>query len=196
MSEPSSVDPENAIRRYLLFLDDPTKLRDEGEVQRRTVAVLEAADPIEKLKALAALERAASVDEAELRDGFVRHAKSWADDHGISVRAFRELKVPDNVLAAAGFDVPAGRRRGRPPTPEGGEGRPRRRMVSSRDIKDAVLAFTEPFTLNDVMAKAGGSPLTVRKAVDELIDEGRVDKRGPVPDYRGRGRAPVQYAVR
>src|SRR4051794_41708487 len=103
--------PEDAIRRYLNFLEDPAKLRDEAEVQRRTLAVLEATDPIEKLKALTALERAAAVDEAALRNAFVRHARAWAEENGIGMRAFAELKVPNDVLAEAGFDGPPARPR-------------------------------------------------------------------------------------
>jgi hypothetical protein len=188
------ISPEEAIRSYLLFLDDPTKLRDEGEVQRRTVAVLEAHDPIQKLKALAALEKAAAVDEKGLRAGFVEHAQEWAEANGISVRAFRELKVPNDVLAAAGFQVTAQRNRR---SVTGSAGTPavtqRRPAVSAVDIKEAVLTLAEPFTLSEVMAKVGGSPMTVRKAVEDLIAEGRVERQGPVPGYSGRGRAPIQY---
>jgi hypothetical protein len=186
--------PEDAIRRYLNFLEDPAKLRDEAEVQRRTLAVLEATDPIEKLKALTALERAAAVDEAALRNAFVRHARAWAEENGIGMRAFAELKVPNDVLAEAGFDVPAARpRRSTPTSGTVGEGT-RRKSVSSADIREAVMTFPEPFTLAEVMAKVGGSPMTVRKAVEDLVAGGQVERRGPVPGYSGRGRAPIQYA--
>jgi hypothetical protein len=187
--------PEEAIRGYLLYLDDPTKLRDEGEVQRRTVAVLEAHDPIEKLKALAALEKAASVDEKGLRAAFVEHARAWAEANGISVRAFRELKVPNDVLAAAGFEISTSRRRSVTATAGTVNDTPSRRpAVSATEIKEAVLTLAEPFTLAEVMAKVGGSPMTVRKAVEDLIAEGRIERRGPVPGHSGRGRAPIQYA--
>jgi hypothetical protein len=189
---------EEAIRSYLLFIDDPTKLRDEAEVQARTVAVLQADDPIEKLKALAALERASAVDGKGLRAAFVEHAQAWAEANGISVEAFLKLEVPADVLIAAGFDVPPARvRRTAPGAAAPGGGPPTRRpAVAASDIKEAVLTFAEPFTLNEVMAKVGGSPMTVRKAVEDLITEGKVERQGPVPDYSGRGRAPIQYARR
>ena len=193
--EREQTSPEEAIRSYLLFLDDPTKLRDEGEVQRRTLAVLEATDPIEKLKALAALEQAAAVDEKGLRAGFIEHAGDWATANGISVKAFRELKVPVDVLSAAGFEVTNERVRRTSGTGSGADAPRRRPAVSASDIKEAVLTFAEPFTLNAVMAKVGGSPMTVRKAVEDLIAEGRVERQGPVPGYSGRGRAPIQYAL-
>jgi hypothetical protein len=193
--EPSALTPEDAIRRYLVFLEDPLKLRDEGEVQLRTLAVVNAEDPIEKLKALAALEKASAVDKEALQAGFIEHAGKWAEANGVSVRAFRELKVPTDVLVSAGFDVSSVRGRAvSSPVGTVGPGTPRKRSVSSAEVKEAVLAYAEPFTLNDVMTKVGGSPMTVRKAVDDLIEAGEVEKRGPVPDYTGRGRAPIQYA--
>jgi hypothetical protein len=191
------IAPEEAIRDYLLFLDDPNKLRDEGEMQRRTVAVLEAQDPIEKLKALAALEQAAAVDEKGLRARFVEHARTWAEANGISVQAFRELRVPDDVLTAAGFEVKGPRSRRTVTSTVGPTTAPSRRRpaVSTTEIKEAVLTLAEPFTITEVIAKVGGSPMTVRKAFDDLMAEGRIERRGPVPGHSGRGRAPIQYAL-
>lgn len=182
-------DAETAVRQYLLYLEDPGQLRDEADVQKKSQAVEAAVDPIDKLKALAELERVAKVEEGPLREGFVAHAKAWADQTGVPVSGFREMKVPDDVLRAAGFDVPAGRR-GR----SAGAGRQRARAVSVADIKNYVLAQTGTFLLADVMAGVGGSQATVRKAIDELIDAGQVNKLGPVPHYTGRGRAPTQYS--
>jgi hypothetical protein len=131
----------------------------------------------------------ARIEEGPLREGFVAHAKAWAEQAGVPVSGFREMKVPDDVLRTAGFDVPAGRRgRG------GGAGRQRAKAVSVEEIKNYVVAQTGTFLLADVMAGVGGSQATVRKAVDELIDAGEVNKLGPVPDYAGRGRAPTQYS--
>ncbi|MGH9211423.1 MAG: hypothetical protein ACRD2C_12190 [Acidimicrobiales bacterium] len=185
---------ETAVRTYLLYLEDPGKLRDESEIQKKTAAVLDANDPIEKLKALADLERVANIDEVPLREGFVQHAKRWATEQSIPLSAFRELKVPDDLLREAGFDLPASRRRGR--GAGAGDGRQRAKAVPVDEIKAFVLGQKGTFILNDVMGGVGGSPATVRKAVDELIDARQVDKLGPVPDYHGRGRAPIQYKTR
>ena len=106
-------DAEGAVREYLLYLEDPAQLRDDKDLQRKTQAVLDAKDPIDKLRAISELERASTIDEAPIRDGFVTHAKAWASEASIPVTAFRELRVPDDVLKAAGFDVPAGKGRGR-----------------------------------------------------------------------------------
>jgi hypothetical protein len=191
MPADTSTDAEGAVRSYLLYLEDPSKLRDEAEIQKKTQAVLDAVDPIDKLKALAELERVAKVDEGPLRDGFVAHAKDWATAQRIPVAAFRELRVPDDVLRAAGFDVaPTVDRRRRA---AGEAPRQRARSVPVEDIKAFVLAQSGTFVLADVQSGAGGSPATVRKAVEELVESGQVEKLGPVEGYAGRGRAPIQY---
>ncbi|HEY8546033.1 MAG TPA: hypothetical protein VIL36_13335 [Acidimicrobiales bacterium] len=190
MTAATKSEAEAAVRQYLLYLDDPAKLRDEAEIQRKTKAVLDATDPIDKLKALADLERVANIDEKPLREGFIANAKAWADEQGIPLAAFRELKVPDDVLRAAGFDVPVARSRRR-----GGssEGRQRAKAVPVEEIKAFILRQKGTFLLVDVINGVGGSQATVRKAIDELIGSGDVEKLGPVPDYQGRGRAPLQY---
>jgi hypothetical protein len=190
MTAATKSEAEGAVRLYLLYLEDPAKLRDDTEIQKKTKAVLDAKDPIDKLKALAELERVANIDEKPLREGFVAHAKAWADDQGIPLAAFRELKVADDVLRAAGFDVPTGRQRGRG---SAGEGRQRAKAVPVDDIKAFILNQKGTFLLADVINGVGGSQATVRKAIDELIDAGQVQKLGPVPDYQGRGRAPLHY---
>ena len=191
MTVATKSEAEAAVRQYLLYLEDPAKLRNESEIQKKTKAVLDAADPIAKLKALAELERVANIDEQPLREGFVANAKTWAEEQGIPLAAFRELKVGDEVLRAAGFDVPASRSRRRGGA--GGEGRQRAKAVPVEDIKAFILSQKGTFLLVDVINGVGGSQATVRKAIDELISSGDVQKLGPVPDYQGRGRAPLQY---
>lgn len=190
------VDGEGAVRLYLMYLSDPDSLRDEARINALTADVEKAKDPIDKLRALAELERARAVDPSQFREGFVRNAKAWADEQGIGPGAFRELGVPEDALAEAGFDVGTRRGRGR-----GGRrgvvsgGRQRAKAVPAEDIKRQVLELSGPFTLSDVMERAGGSPATVRKAVEDLVESGKVEKLGPAADHSGRGRAPTQYAV-
>jgi hypothetical protein len=189
----TDFDSEGAVRLYLLYLEDPAKLRDTAEIQKKTQAVLDAKDPIDKLRALAELERASEVDEVPLREGFVKHAKAWSDEQQIPVSAFTELRVPDDVLREAGFDVPTKARRGR----RAGPSEPRRqraKAVPAEEIKTYVLNQRGTFVLADITSGVGGSPATIRKAVDELVESGQVEKLGPMPDYHGRGRAPTQYS--
>ena len=188
----SKTKAETAVRRYLLYVEDPGQLRDDTEIQKKTRAVEHAVDPIDKLKALAALERASNIDESPLREGFVAHAKAWAETTGVPPAAFRELKVPDDVLRAAGFDLPTGSRRGR--RTGSSTTRQRAKAVPVEDIKAHVLGLDGTFILTDVMKGVGGSQATVRKAVDGLVVEGQVEKLGPLADHTGRGRAPIQYS--
>lgn len=182
---------EGAVRQYLLYLEDPRQLKDEKEIQKKTQAVLDANDPVDKLKALAELERLANIDEEPLRKAFVENVKEWAEQQSIPVSAFRDLKVHDDVLREAGFDVPASRGRAR----SAGTGeRQRAKAVPVDAIKAHVQGLKGTFVLTDVMNGVGGSQATVRKAVDELVESGAVEKLGPMPDYSGRGRAPVQYS--
>ena len=185
-------DAEGAVREYLLYLEDPAQLRDDKDLQRKTQAVLDAKDPIDKLRAISELERASTIDEAPIRDGFVTHAKAWASEASIPVTAFRELRVPDDVLKAAGFDVPAGKGRGR--RSGASNGRQRAKSVPVEQIKAFITGNKGTFILSDVMTGVGGSQATVRKALDELVDAGKVTRLGPMPDYKGRGRAPLQYS--
>lgn len=60
-------------------------------------------------------------------------------------------------------------------------------------FKAFVLEQKGTFVLADVQNGIGSSPATVRKAVDELVEAGQIEKPGSVPDWHGRGRAPVQY---
>jgi hypothetical protein len=183
-------DAEGAVRSYLLYLKDPAALRDEDEIAKRSRAVAAATDPIDRLKAIAAREQAATIDVGALTDGFVTNARAWAEAQGVPLGAFRELKVPDDVLRRAGFDVPAGggrRARGSSPV------RSRAKAVPVEEIKAHILGRKGTFLLADVISSVGGSQATVRKAIDELIAGGQVKKLGPVPDHNARGRAPLQY---
>ncbi|MCU1451925.1 MAG: hypothetical protein JWN46_71 [Acidimicrobiales bacterium] len=185
--------PEHAVRQYLTFLEDPTKLVDPNEVAALEAKVAEADDPIEKLLALSALERARVADGERAKLAFILHARAFADQHDVSASAFRRLGVPDDVLEAARLVTGDPRQRGRLAAPPRTERRP---QVPVTHIKDAALAIDGPFTLVEVSERAGGSPGSVRKAVDELVADGRVERLGPDPDHNGRGRAPLRYQVR
>ena len=185
------VSPEDAVRRYLVHLEDPSKLVDEAKVTAAQAAVERATDPLARLKALADLEHARQPDTSEVEADFVTNAKAYADSESIPVSAFREMGVPADVLARAGVAVKPRRVTGTTAT-----GAPRQRAprVSLETIKAAAVRLPKQFTLADLAEKAGGgSQGTLRKAVDDLVAEGRLRRLGPVPSYRGRGRAPILY---
>lgn len=192
---PSGNVDEEAVRQYLQYLKAPESFRDEGHIGDLRSRAEQTDDVIERVRLLAEVHRAENVDEGPIRAGFVAHAKAWADAGGVPAAVFQEMGVPADVLADAGFATKAARR----PRPGGPPGRPsgaRARRVSIEQIRQHVLSRTAPFTLKDVGDGLGGSPMTIRKAVDALVAEGAVERLGPVPDYRGRGRAPTQYRTR
>jgi len=188
-----SVTPESAVRRYLEWLQDPASAVDRTAVERAESAVASAADPIAKLHALADLDHAKQADGDRITADFVAHARAYAESESIPVSAYQALGVPSDTLAQAGFRVSrrgGGRRSG------SGQTRSRAAQVSMDQLKSAALSLPKQFTLADVRDRAGGgSPATVRKAVEELVSEGRAARVGAKKDH-GRGRAPTVYELR
>lgn len=188
-----ATSPEAAVRRYLEWLADPTSLVDEEAVAKAEAAVAEAADPLARLHALADLEHARQTDAEAVTADFVAHGKAYADAQSIPLSAFRASGVEDEVLRRAGFEV-GGRRSGG--ARSGGGSGTRAPKVSIEELKAATLRLPRQFTLAELAESAGGgSPQTVRKAVDELIEAGKARSLGPKPDHQGRGRAPTLYEL-
>ena len=187
-----STEAEAAVRRYLAYLDDPSSAVDQQAVVAAEAAFAAATDPLERLHAAADLEAARSADAGAIEDDFVRHARAYGEAEGIPASAFAAVGVPAEVLERAGLSLPAAGRSAR-----GGARRasgPRSPQVPVSQIKAAVSQLPKRFTLAQLAERAGGgSPATVRKAVEELIGEGRVSSLGPATDHKGPGRAPTLY---
>jgi hypothetical protein len=185
--------PEDAVRRYLLWLEEPESIVDDAAVARAEAAVAEAADPLARLHALADLEHARAADAEGVTADFVAHAKDYAEGQSIPLAAFEALGVPAEVLRQAGLMGGRGRRgAGRA---SGGTGQ-RAPKVSIDELKAAARRLPKQFTLADVAREAGGgSPQTVRKAIDEMIQAGQARNLGPKQDHDGRGRAPTLYEL-
>jgi hypothetical protein len=191
MPSPETITPEEAVRAYLRFLEDPTSVVDAAAVKQAQSAVDSATDPIARLKALSALERAQATDETVYRNDFVRYARTWAQEEGIPASAFRELGVPKDVLAEAGLDGPPrrdGRRRrgGAGTGPRGTAPRQRRPAVKTEALQEAILGMAEPFTVKDIVENVGGSPMTVKAVLERLIAQEKVTDVGERPAARGR----------
>jgi hypothetical protein len=189
---------EEAVRRFLQFLSDPTIARDDALVAELQRNLDMATDVIDRLKLIQAVKDAEAADGSNIRAAFVQHAKAWAATNRISVAAFRELGVNDIALAEAGFDLGFGRGRQASKGAKGTAGssvpaKPRAASVSSEDIRNWMLAQEAPFTLAMVMHSAGGSLGTVNKAVEDLISAGKARNLGKDPKHSGRGRAPFVY---
>ncbi len=188
-------DDEEAIRRYLEFVDDPASARDDARIAELEAKIAAASDPIEKIHLASDLHRARQVDGDHLRREFVAVARRWAEAQGIVPEAFRALGVPDQDLHAAGFDI------GRPATRRAEVGtvgagqRQRAPRASIDDIRSAARSFDGPFTIADLRDRAGGSPATVRKALDALVSEGVITALGAAPNWTGPGRPPHRFEV-
>jgi hypothetical protein len=205
-AEVVAVDGEGAVRLYLMWLENPEQLVDRTVVERLEREIGSTADPVARLRLLGQLERAQVADEAQLEADFVRLAGRWAEENEVPASAFRQMGVSDEVLDAAGLvDGANARRRGsrggrggrqrtaREASPRGAERPPRAKPVSREALQSWMLEHAGPFTVAHVTEAVGGSPMTVKKVVDELVQAGQLQWLGPVSDWRGRGRAPSAY---
>jgi len=174
--------PEAAVRSYLQWLDDPSSVRDHAAIAEATAASQNAQDPIERLKALSALQVLEAVDGATFRAGFVANAAEWANENAVTAEAFATLGVPADVLAEAGLvkatkvHTSSGKRRTR---------------VSPDTVRNAIPSVA--FTIADLEATSGASTATVRKVIAEMTEAGTLRELGADPKHTGRGRAPLLF---
>lgn len=188
---PDPLDPETAVRSYLVALGDPAKLVDKSHIAELETAAKSASDPIDKLRALAKLDEARNVNIASYQLAFIQHAKQWASDNDIPGSTFKSLGVDDSTLRAAGLMARASKSGG--VQRSRGSNAPRSSSVSAQKIKAHVASKSGKFTLADIADEVGGSPMTLRKAIAELVADGSVAKLGTDPTHTGRGRAPIVY---
>lgn len=189
------ADDEVVVRRYLEYVADPSSAIDHQRVAELEGKIAAASDPIEKIHLASDLHRARQGDGDRLRQSFVAVARRWADSEGIVPDAFRTLGVSDDDLRAAGFDVAGPARRRAEVGTVGAGARSRAPRVSTEEIRTAAMSFDGPFTIADLRDRAGGSPATVRKSLDDMVSEGLVRALGSTPDWGGPGRPPHRFEV-
>lgn len=185
---------EDAIRTYLQVLEDPTRAIDENAIHEQEQVASTADDVIDRLHALAALERLRHPDLTEVEDGFVAVARDWASENQVPASAFVEVGVPAEVLRRAGFDVPHGRsRQGK----KSEKARPAgsRSRVSREIVRTAMMSYASEFTVAEIAQRLGANDVTVRKAAEDLVTNGDLRKLPPRSDHVGPGRAPARYEV-
>ncbi|WP_436792656.1 hypothetical protein [Actinospongicola halichondriae] len=180
-----------AVQNYLTYLRDPSALIDEVAIKAAEEAVTKAQDSgdvLAEAKARAEREAASKVDASDFRSAFIKSVKAWSDANKVSAQVLSDMGVDAAVLRDAGFDdVPSSK--GRQKRSSGS-----RTRVSSDDVKAHVLGLSDAFTLKAVADQTGASAQTVRKVVEDLVDDGKATK-GDDPDHQGRGRAPKLYKV-
>src|SRR5687767_783006 len=109
----ASSSAETAVRRYLTALRDPSALRDEKTLTSLQSQLQGSADELERLRLRQQILDLESPSIEQFENDFVTHAKAWADESGVTAKAFEAEGVPGNVLRRAGL-VSSGRgRRGR-----------------------------------------------------------------------------------
>ncbi len=171
-----------------MYLADPASVRDEQAVEAATAAISHATDPIDKLRAIAALEKAQDVDPSAYRDDFLEHAKLWADAEGISAKAFLELGVPAADLVAAGLTASAARAR------RATAGSVARGRAPRLALDEVVAKLPEgEFRVSDLAAAIGRETQTTRNYLHKLVEAGTVADLGDDPNHDGRGKAAKLY---
>jgi hypothetical protein len=187
---------ETAVRNYLAVLRDPFALRDDDNIEELRRQLDSAEDELQRLQLRQQILDSESPSVERYEDEFVTHAKSWADQHGISSKAFEAEGVPGGVLRKAGF---AGVGRGGRPRggTTGGRGRGAgaagrtRSRVTVDEVRAAIPKGA--FTLKRLQELSGASPAVVRKVVQSELASGGITEEGPDPDHRGPGRAPTLH---
>jgi len=185
---------ETAVRDYLKALSDPSSLRDTDTVDRLRRQLESSDDGVERIRLRQQLMDAESPSVERYEEAFVAHARSWASEHGIGVKAFQEEGVQPAVLRRAGFEVSGGGRgRGSRASSGGGAagGGRKRTRVTVAEVRAAIPNGT--FTIKTLQERSGASPAVVRKVVSEEEASGGITKSGTDPDHRGPGRAPTLY---
>lgn len=179
----ASKSAESAVRTYLTALRDPSSLRDEGRLAQLQSDLDSSSDELERLRLRQQLLDLESPSVSQYEDDFITHAKAWADEHGVTAKAFEAEGVPGQVLRRAGLAVGTRGRKGR------------RSGTRTRVTVDEVRALIPrgSFTIRALQEASGASPAVVRKVVTEELAAGSVKEVGPDPDHRGPGRSPTLY---
>lgn len=177
---------DTAVRNYLLSLRDPSALRDDATIEGLRKRLEDSSDELERLQLRQQLLDAERPSVEGYEEEFVTHAKAWADDRGISHKAFVAEGVPSGVLRKAGFRGIRGGGRRRASTTAA-----TRTRTSPEEIRKAIPRGT--FTIKTLQDRSGASSAVVRRVVQEEVAEGRLKEMGADPDHKGPGRAPVLY---
>lgn len=186
---------EDGIRTYLDGLSASTKPVIDREAIKSLKADIKAeADPIAKLRLLAALdeEQAGRTPDTEGDKAvFVAEAKAWAEAENIPVSAFQALKVPDDVLKAAGFIITEPSRvTAAPRANTSGTRAPR---IPLEEVAAAAKKLGSGWKVADLADALQREKGTVVNYIKQLLDNGTIADLGEDPKHDGRGRAPKIY---
>ncbi len=184
----ASKTQDEAVRNYLVSLKDPGALKDEDRVSSLKQELAESEDELERLRLRQQILDAERPPLEKFEEAFVTHAKAWADQHGISDKAFVAEGVPPQVLRRAGFKGVSG---GRKRAAQGGRTQRSGTRVSADEVRKALPKGT--FTIKQVQEATGASAAVVRRVVQEEVEAGKVTEEGADPDHKGPGRSPTLF---
>jgi hypothetical protein len=182
---------EDHVRLYLQYLEDPDSLRDEATITKAEAAVDRAKDPIAKVKAITALERAQAVDPEVYRHAFVTNVKEWLEATDVTASALIQVGVPEEDLVEAGvLTAEPVRRAGRRAATAKAT-----RSRAARLTLDEVAGHLpkKEFRLAELAAAIGREPAPTRNYLNKLIDQGILAEVGDDPNHSGKGKAPKLY---
>lgn len=186
-SNSESSNPEDVVRRYLSYLNDPSSVIDHDRVSEVQEQLSNTDDQIERLRLESELDRARSTDGESIAQAFISVAKAFADSEDITAGAFRRQGVPSEVLSLAGFDVRVSKGAKAPAV--------RSQRVNAATVSAHVLGRSGEWTYNDIETSTGASIGTVRKVVDDLVASNKVKSLGADPNHASRGRAPNLFTA-
>lgn len=194
---PMTTDAAEAVRRYLLFLENPDSMRDEEAIEAAQRKVEAATDPLEKLFAVAERDKLSRVDGDHYRREFITYAKAYATQHAIPGSAFAELGVPQADLVDAGLaEGRRGASRSSSSTTASGAPRQRARRVTQDEVREVALAMGDAFSIRMLAEAAETTQATASKVVKALEDDGTVVPVGADKAFGGRGKPPMLYRVK
>lgn len=164
---------EQAVRDYLTYLRDPDSLRDDAAITELEEELEVADDLVDELRIHNELTELRELPESRFLRPFIENAKTWAAENNMSVAAFMEMGVKASTLSEAGFDVKV--RSGA--------------RVTVEKVRDWILGTDlSEFTKNQIAQATKGSPATVTRAIDAMVEEGLVIKTDrDDPNHSGRG---------
>jgi hypothetical protein len=175
-----------------MYLTDPDSLRDPAAIEKAQAEVNEAVDPIDRVKALTALERAQVIDGEVYRRGFLQNIREWVEATGVSVSSLRMYGVPDEDLVEARLVSRPVARAGKVKAPvRNGTRSPR---LDPMDVAAKMRKGTK-YRLSDIAELIDREPATTRNYVNKLLAEGVVDDLGGDPAHDGKGMAPRLYRL-
>jgi len=183
------AEAEDAIRRYLDALRQPSSLVDHQRISEIAQALEDADDPLERVRLRQALHHAAEPDFDALAAAFVRAVPDWIREHGDDARPFLMEGVPAGVARQAGLRV---------------AGEPARNNRSATRRRRPVRRLTyqgwlnrvpgEPFTVRQLGAAADMTSNAARVFITTALASGDLVEVGPAEDGPAQpGRIPMTY---